>query len=72
MDNCCTQFGYEIAGTLTRRFDSSPCSDRGQNVVCYAFKYHQGKAAKGIGWEEEVSPTLIADFHNPAVVISHG
>ena len=28
-----TQFGTDIAGTLTRRHDSSPCADRGQNVV---------------------------------------
>lgn len=30
---CQTQFGKEIAGTLTMRYDSSPCIDRGQNVV---------------------------------------
>ena len=29
-----TQFG-PIAGTLTRRHDSSPCHDRGQNIVAY-------------------------------------
>lgn len=29
-----TQYGEEIGGTLTARFDSSPCADRGQNVVC--------------------------------------
>ena len=29
-----TQYGEEVGGTLTARFDSSPCSDRGQNVVC--------------------------------------
>lgn len=43
-----------------------------QQLVCYAFKFHQGKAANGIGFEEEVSQTLIADFHNHAVVIPHG
>ncbi len=44
-----TQFG-PIAGTLTQRHDSSPCADRGQNVVlAQAFRtagdgavYHQG------------------------------
>ncbi|WP_165170641.1 DNA cytosine methyltransferase [Adlercreutzia sp. ZJ242] len=30
----CTQFGEEIAGTLTARADSSPCADRGMNVIC--------------------------------------
>lgn len=28
-----TQYGSEVAGTLTARHDSSPCHDRGQNVV---------------------------------------
>jgi len=34
----------------------------------YGFKFHQGGAAKGIGFEAEQSPTLIADWHNPAVI----
>lgn len=29
-----SQYGTEIAGCLTARGDSSPCADRGQNVVC--------------------------------------
>lgn len=29
-----SQFGTEIAGCLTARGDSSPCADRGQNIVC--------------------------------------
>ena len=29
-----TQYGEEMAGTLTARHDSSPCADRGQNIVC--------------------------------------
>ena len=33
------------------------------------FKYHQGSGAGGIGYEEEVSPTCTADWHNPAVCI---
>jgi DNA (cytosine-5)-methyltransferase 1 len=36
-----TQFG-DIAGTLTARYDSSPCADRGMNVV-----------AQPIGLDEE-------------------
>ena len=32
------------------------------------FKFHQGSGAGSIGYEEEVSPTLIADWHNPAVL----
>lgn len=33
---CVTQYGDEIAGTLTARGDSSPCADRGQSIVCMA------------------------------------
>lgn len=33
---CATQYGDEIAGTLTARHDSSPCADRGMNVICMA------------------------------------
>lgn len=29
-----SQYGIEIAGCLTARGDSSPCADRGQNIVC--------------------------------------
>lgn len=32
------------------------------------FEFHQGAAAGGIGYEEEQSPTLTADWHNPAVL----
>lgn len=32
-DGVFTQFGDDIAGTLTARYDSSPCVDRGANVV---------------------------------------
>ena len=33
---CMTQYGEEVAGTLTARHDSSPCADRGQSVLCMA------------------------------------
>lgn len=32
LENCICQYG-ESAGTLTERHDSSPCPDRGQNVI---------------------------------------
>ena len=32
------------------------------------FKYHAGGAAKGIGYEVDSSPTLTADYHQPAVL----
>lgn len=31
---CMTQYGEELAGALCARADSSPCADRGQNIVC--------------------------------------
>lgn len=34
LENCICQYG-EVAGTLEARHDSSPCADRGQNIVCY-------------------------------------
>lgn len=34
---CLTQYGEELAGTLTARHDSSPCADRGANMVVAAF-----------------------------------
>lgn len=33
-----------------------------------AFKYHQGSKAGSIGAAVEQSPTLTADYHNPAVM----
>lgn len=32
------------------------------------FKWHQGANAGSIGYEDEQSPTLVADWHNPAVL----
>ena len=40
-----TQFGDEIAGTLTARADSSPCIDRGQNVLCMTSKRSNSNAS---------------------------
>lgn len=36
---------------------------------CAGFKYHQGAGAGNIGYEPEQSPTLTADYHNPAICI---
>lgn len=74
-----TQFGD--AGTLTARYDSSPCVDRGANVVVddrdvvaaldfkpVAFLYNQGAKARSLGISE-ISPTLKTD-HNPVVAFA--
>lgn len=39
----------------------------GRSPACAGFKYHQGAGAGGVGAEPEQSPTLTADWHNPAV-----
>lgn len=36
------------------------------------FKYHQGAGAGNIGYEEEQSQTLTADYHQPAVALQTG
>lgn len=76
-----TQFGDDIAGTLTARYDSSPCVDCGANVVVderdvvaaldfkpVAFLYNQGAKARSLGISE-ISPTLKTD-HNPVVAFA--
>ena len=50
-----------IARTLTAEHDSSPCADRGQNVVVHAAGFNDsvGERAKGgMEYTEERSPTL--------------
>ena len=39
------------------------------HAVCAGFKFHQGSGAGRIGYIPEQSPTLTADWHNPAVLI---
>ena len=39
----------------------------GRGPASAGFKFHQGVAAGGVGAEDESSPTLTADWHNPAV-----
>jgi hypothetical protein len=61
-----TQYG-EIAGSLTARHDSSPCADRGQNMVAiqnsiaYGFNGDQSEKTRSMGEKEEQAPTLRAD-----------
>lgn len=54
-----TNYGVEIAGTLTRRADSSPCTDRGQNIVCQPFVGGNG-GNTCMGLTEDCSPTMTA------------
>ena len=43
-------------------------SGAGRGASCAGFKWHQGSGAGSIGLEDEQSPTLTADYHNPAVI----
>lgn len=38
----------------------------GRGASSGGFKFHQGAGAGGVGFESEQSPTLTADYHNPA------
>ena len=42
--------------------------ERAARGGCAGFKWHQGAGAGSLGWEENQSPTLVADYHNPAVL----
>jgi len=53
---CETQFGVEVAGTLTARYDSLPCSDRGANMVAYGVNGDETPKVM-----KEQSPTLRAE-----------
>lgn len=51
------------ARTLEARHDSSPCIDRGQNVVVQAAGFKAGQSgAGGIGYASEQMPTLAAEM----------
>ena len=56
-----TQYGEEVAGTPTARADSSPCADRGANVVCMA----GGTARAAV--DEGLAGTLHCHGDPPAV-----
>lgn len=60
---CATQYGGEIAGTLTARGDSSPCADRGQNIVCMA----SGQANAEI--EHDMTPAQAARQHKDPQIV---
>ena len=58
------------------RWDSPSSKDKRKALAAGAgcgaeaagFKFHQGSGAGNIGYEDEMSPTLIADWHNPAIL----
>lgn len=71
MPNTITNYGTEVCGTLTRRHDSSPYYQGGQDVVaqpCLSFAWYVGKNFPAI--EDHVSITISnSDGHPPAVMV---
>ena len=67
-----------VARSLTARHDGSPCVDRGPNIIVQAAGFSGGQGAKsgGIGYAEELSPTLKAaasgSNRSPCVFENHG
>lgn len=62
-----TQYGGEVAGTLTARADSSPCADCGQNVVCMASTQANAEIDQGM------CPTMAArQYKDPPVLFARG
>ena len=64
------QDGSTIARTLAARYDSSPCTDRGQNVIAIdKFAYNCGKMATGAMniKTDGIAPTHGNSDHPPAI-----
>ena len=66
-----TQYGSDIAGTLMARGDSSPCADRGMNVICMATQQGGAEIA------EDMCPTIAASAgmsgnNQPVVCMASG
>lgn len=55
--------GREAREALAEHLEG--CSGMGYSA---GFKYHQGSGAGSIGFESEQSPTIMADYHNQAVL----
>ena len=53
-----TQYGNELAGTLTARYDSSPCADRGQNMVVAAFAENSRQEVRFEGGDGQITGAL--------------
>ena len=66
----CAGFRWNAGGKTALSVDetSPTVTSSDPPAVCAGFKYHQGAGAGNIGYEPEQSPTLTADYHNPAVL----
>lgn len=56
---------WDFATSRKKREELAARAGRGAQSA--GFKFHQGGGARGLGEEDEQSPTLTADWHNPAV-----
>ena len=66
----CSGFRWNAGGkTALSVGETSPTvTSSDPPAVCAGFKWHQGSGAGSTGLEDEQSPTLTADYHNPAVI----
>ena len=70
----CAGFRWNAGGKTALSIDetSPTVTSSDPPAVCAGFKFHQGEGAGNIGYEEENSQTLTADYHNPAVMCMSG
>lgn len=73
-----SQYGTEIAGCLTARGDSSPCADRGQNIVCMtgtqAHCHISGEIAGCLTAHmgKDDAPVVVNDTRNEVRIVGDG
>ena len=60
----------DIARSLCARADSSPCVDRGQNII--TITAHGGKASEYDGHNENIAPTIRANANNTKPSVIYG
>lgn len=60
-----TKYG-DKAGALTARHDSSPCADRGQNIIAQLIAFPERMSGTQRATSENISPSLMAK--NPTAV----
>lgn len=59
---------WDHPSSREKRKELAADAERGVGGSSAGFKFHQGSKAGSIGYEEEISPTITADWHAPAVI----
>jgi site-specific DNA-cytosine methylase len=65
-------FGGDVARTLNARHDSSPCADRGMDVVAVPVAFRNGNSAqsRSLGESENLSPTIPSESGGNKVCVA--